>query len=219
MSVRSLDNGVLSDRQPCRPSGTLLCFWSGVRHGRSRATETESRVHPDHRLRADRAGRRTRRVRAAGARGRDPARSVVGQCARQAGARRARRLAHPGAAAARDHARHRQRHRPSGQRHDAAGERQRAHPLAKPVARDGRGRARSRRQRTCAAGRQGARGRRAQARRLGRAAGRARVGVSLLGAELHGAARGSRRAGSIPTATCASPSCRRRTPSRISRAA
>src|SRR6187431_977081 len=29
MSVRSLDNGVLSDRQPCRPSGTLF-VWSGA---------------------------------------------------------------------------------------------------------------------------------------------------------------------------------------------
>ena len=41
----------------------------------------------------------------------------------------------------------RQRQRAAGQRHDAAGERQRAHPVAKPVARDGGDRARSRRQR------------------------------------------------------------------------
>ena len=39
------------------------------------------------------------------------ARGVVGERARQAGARRARRLAHPGAAAARRDARHRQRER------------------------------------------------------------------------------------------------------------
>ena len=56
-------------------------------------------------------------------------------------------------------------------------------------------------------------------RATGRAAGRARLGVPVLGAESHGAALALVRRASNPTATCASLSCRRRTPSPISRAA
>ena len=186
MTVRSLDNGVLSDRHSAGRAGRFL-FWSGVAHGGSRATKTEGRLHPDHRLRAGRAGRGAGRVRAAGPRGRDPPRGVVGQRARQAGAGRARRLAHPGAAAAGDHARHRQRQRAAGQRHDAAGERQRAHPLATACGGDRGGRARTSPAATPLDARAHRR-RRAQARRRRPAAARARLGVSLLGAELHGAA-------------------------------
>ena len=40
-SVRCLDNGVLRGRYPDRPGWALFCLWSGVRHGRSGATEDE----------------------------------------------------------------------------------------------------------------------------------------------------------------------------------
>ena len=145
LSLRRTKGGPsIGQRRPersafCRPSGTLFSFVECVRHGRSGATEDQSRVHPDHRLRADRAGRGAGRLRAAGSRGRDPPRGLVGQRARQAGAGRARRLAHPRPSAAGADARHRQRQRGGDQRHDPAGERQRAHPVQGPVAGDGRG--------------------------------------------------------------------------------
>src|SRR5882757_9439482 len=97
MSVRSLDNGVLSDRQQPAEQDAF-CLWSGVAHGR--ASKTESRLHSHHRLRAGRVGRGAGCLRTTRPRRRDPPRSLVGERARQAGARPARCLAHPGAVAA-----------------------------------------------------------------------------------------------------------------------
>ena len=183
-----------------------------------RATQTEGRLHPDHRLRAGRAGRGARRVRAAGPRGRDPPRGLVGQRARQAGARPARRLAHPGAAAAGADARHRQRERAAGQCHDAAGERQRAHALARAVAGDRGGGARARRQRSAARSPRAIAAVVASAPpRAGRSSCSPRCSPTRCSTTWCGC--GCRRAASIPTATCGSPSCRRRTPWRICRAA
>ena len=141
-----LDNGVLSGRQPAGRAGRFFVLWSGV---------TAWPISSDRRLKvgfipiidcapivlAEELGAFERqgleveiRREVSWANVRDKLALGVLDA-----------VAHPGAAAACAHARHRQRERAAGQRHDARGERQRAHPVAEPVAGDGRGGARARR--------------------------------------------------------------------------